>query len=166
MGIEWILKRRSIRKYTDEIISPETVRSLLEAGMAAPSARNVQPWHFIVVTDRHQLNALADAHPYGGMLAHAPLAIAVAGDITSSGAYWIQDCSAATENILLAASALGLGAVWLGVTPREDRIRAVDSVLSVPDGFQTLCVISLGYPAEEKEARTQYREDRIHQNSW
>ena len=166
MNINDILKRRSIRKYTGDSISPQTITQLLQAAMAAPSARNLQPWHFIVVTDRKKLDQLAETHPYGKMLAHAPLAIAVVGEPACSEKYWIQDCSAATENILVAAVTLGLGAVWLGVTPREDRIKGVGDVLSIPTEFQVLSLISIGYPDEEKPASTKYSEERIHLDTW
>lgn len=163
--IQTIFARRSIRKYTNEPVSEEDVRILLEAAMAAPSANNSQPWHFVVVTDRKTLNALAEAHPYGKMLFQATLSIAVCGDPAAS-AYWEQDCSAATENLLLAATALGLGAVWLGVHPREDRVAAVRRILNIPDSVVPLCLLSIGHPAERKEPRTQYDEAKVHREQW
>jgi nitroreductase len=163
--IQTIFFRRSIRKYTNEPVSEADIQTLLEAAMAAPSASNNKPWHFVVVTQRETLDALADAHPHGKMLAQAPLCIAVCGDPDLSR-YWEQDCSAATENLLLAATALGLGAVWLGVHPREDRITAVRQVLGIPDDVSPLNLISIGHPAEEKEPRTQYDEARVHRGRW
>jgi len=164
--LDTIFARRSIRQYTSEPVSEEDIKKLLEAGMAAPSASNRKPWHFVVVTDRAKLNALAEKHPYGKMLAQAALAIAVCGDPKISVKYWIQDCSAATENILLAATSLGLGSVWLGVAPNSDRTEAVAEVLGIPEDMGILNVISIGHPAEEKEPRTQYDEGRVHRNGW
>ncbi len=164
--IQTILARRSIRKYTDEPVRKEHIKTLLEAAMAAPSASNRKPWQFIVVTERPTLHALAEAHPHGKMLADATLCISVCGDLTEMERYWAQDCSAATENILLAVTALGLGAVWLGVYPREDRVAAVREVLQLPEIITPLNLISIGHPAEEKEPRTQYDETRVHWEHW
>lgn len=160
-----IFARRSIRAYTAEPVSPSDIQSLLEAGMAAPSASNRKPWHFVVVTDRQTLRALADAHPYGKMLAHAPLAIAVCGDPAVS-AWWVQDCSAATENILVAAAGLGLGAVWIGSHGAPEREAAIRRVLAIPDSIGVLSLLAIGHPAEKKEPRTQYSADRVHTNRW
>jgi nitroreductase len=163
--IQTIFARRSVRKYTDEPVSERDAKTLLKAAMAAPSASNNQPWHFVVVTERQALDGLAEAHPYGKMLFDAPLCITVCGDPSRSD-YWEQDCSAATENLLLAAAALGLGAVWLGVHPREDRIAAVRRALGIPETIVPLNLISIGHPAEEKEPRTQYNEERVHHERW
>ncbi len=160
-----IFSRRSIRAYTDEPVGEEDLHSLLEAGMAAPSASNRKPWHFVAVTDRETLQALAAAHPYGKMLARAGAAIAVCGD-PSISAWWVQDCSAATENILIAATALGLGAVWLGSHGNPERERAIRGVLGIPDSMGVLSLLSIGHPAEEKEPRTQYDESRVHRDRW
>jgi nitroreductase len=160
-----IFSRRSIRVYTDESVSEADLQSLLEAGMAAPSASNRKPWHFVIVTDRETLRALAKAHPYGKMLSRAGAAIAVCGDPRVS-TWWVQDCSAATENILIAAAALGLGAVWLGSHGNPERERAIRGVLGIPDSIGVLSLLSIGHPAEEKEARTQYDARRVHQDRW
>jgi nitroreductase len=159
-----MLARRSIRRYTSQPVSDEQVRRLLEAAMAAPSASNQQPWHFVVVTGRDTLNRLADEHPYGKMLYEAPLCIAVCGEPEND--YWVQDCSAATENILLAATEMGLGSVWLGVHPQSDREHKVRDVLGLPPHYSPLCLIPIGHPAEEKEPRTQYQESRVHRERW
>lgn len=164
--IETIFARRSIRKYTTEPVSEEDVKTLLEAAMAAPSAGNRKPWHFVVVTDRKKLYDLAEAHPYGKMLFDATLCIAVCGDKTVSARFWVQDCSAATENLLLAATALGLGAVWLGVYPREDRVAAIENALNIPETIVPLNLVSIGHPAEDKEPRTQYDKARVHREHW
>jgi nitroreductase len=164
--IETILSRRSIRKYTSEPVDERDLKALLEAAMAAPSASNRKPWHFVVVTDRGTLDRLADSHGYGKMLHDAPLCIAVCGDANKSERFWVQDCSAATENLLLAATALGLGAVWLGVHPSRERVAAMKEILGIPEGVTPLNLISIGHPAEEKEPRTQYDEDRVHREKW
>lgn len=163
--IQTIFARRSIRKYTSEPVSEKEIKTLLEAAMAAPSANNSQPWRFVVVTDRRTIDALADAHPHGKMLFQATLCIAVCGDPAAS-VYWEQDCSAATENLLLAATALGLGAVWLGVHPRQDRIAAVRRVLGIPESIVPLNLLSIGHPAEMKEPRTQYNAAFVHYERW
>jgi nitroreductase len=164
--VHTIFARRSIRKYTSEPVNEEEIKTLLQAAMAAPSAGNRKPWHFIVVRDRQTLNALAEALPYGKMLFNAPLCIAVCGDKSVSESWWVQDCSAATENLLLAATALGLGAVWLGVFPREDRVNTISGVLKIPKNLLPLNLISIGHPAEAKEPRTQYDETRVHHEHW
>jgi len=164
--INTIFTRRSIREYTAETVSKEAIKTLLEAAMAAPSSSNRKPWHFIVVTERRILDNLARVHPYGKMLFKAPLCIAVCGDTEISPGSWVQDCSAATENLLLAAAALGLGAVWLGVHPREERVTPIKTVLNLPEPIAPLNLISIGHPAEEKEPRTQYDEQRVHHQQW
>ena len=164
--IRAIFARRSIRKYTAELVSEKDVKTMLEADMAAPSASNRKPWHFIAVTDRQIPDNLARAHPHGKMLLEAPLCIAVCGDKNISSRYWVQDCSAATENLLLVATALGLGAVWLGVHPREERVNPIRKVLNITENIVPLNLISIGHPAEEKEPRTQYDELRVHLERW
>jgi nitroreductase len=164
--IQTIFARRSIRKYTSDPVSEEDIQTLLETAMAAPSASNRKPWQFVVVTERESIDALADAHPHGKMLFDAPLCISVCGDLTEMERYWVQDCSAATENLLLAAVALGLGAVWLGVYPRDDRVTAVRQILALPDHITPLNLISIGHPGEQKRPRTQYDETRVHREHW
>jgi len=163
--LEIIFSRRSIRKYTEEPVSQVDITSLLQAGMAAPSASNQKPWHFVTVTDRATLKALADAHPYGKMMANAGLVIAVCGDPAISS-WWVQDCTAATENILIAAAGLGLGAVWLGCHGRPEREQAIRDVLGISQDIGVLSVLSIGHPAEKKEARTQYDPARVHTGKW
>ncbi len=164
--VETIFARRSIRKYLTKPVSEKDVKTLLEAAMAAPSASNRKPWHFIAISDRQILNGLAKVHPYGKMLFEAPLCIAVCGDRTISPSSWVQDCSAASENILLTAVALGLGAVWVGVHPREERINPTREVLKIPETIVPLNLISIGHPAEDKEPRTQYSGEKVHHNRW
>jgi nitroreductase len=163
--LDIIFSRRSIRAYTDEPVSEADIQSLLEAGMAAPSASNRKPWHFVVVTDRDTLRALAAAHPFGKMIASAAVGIAVCGDPAISD-WWVEDCSAATENILVAAAGLGLGAVWLGSHGRPEREVAIREILGIPERMGVLSLLSIGHPGEEKEARTQYDPARVHWGDW
>jgi nitroreductase len=160
-----IFNRRSIRRYTGEALTEVQIRSLLEAGMAAPSASNRKPWHFVVVTDKGLLQDLADRHPYGKMIAGAALGIAVCGNPAISD-WWVQDCTAATENILIAVAGLGLGGVWLGCHGRPEREQAVRDVLGIPKEMGVLSLLSIGHPAEEKEARTQFDTARVHEDGW
>ncbi|MGA9350578.1 MAG: nitroreductase family protein [Anaerolineae bacterium] len=160
-----IFSRRSIRKYTDQPVSEADITSLLQAGMAAPSAGNRKPWHLVVVTDKQTLRAIADAPSYGKTLADAALAIVVCGDPSISD-WWLQDCTLATENILIAAAGLGLGAVLLGCHGRAEREQPIRQVLGIPEEIGLASVLSIGYPAEEKEPRTQYDPARAHRNKW
>ena len=164
--IDTIFSRRSIRRYTEEPVSEEEIKTLLEAAMAAPSASNRKPWHFVVVTERETLNRLAKAHKYAKMLNEAPLCISVCGDQSVSERFWTQDCSAATENLLLAVVSLGLGAVWCGVHPNQDRVKDISKILGIEAPVVPLNLIAIGHPAEEKEPRTQYDEDRVHREKW
>ena len=163
--LEAIFSRRSIRKYADEPVGEAEITALLQAGMAAPSASNRKPWHFVAVRDRALLRSLADAHPYGKMLAGAGLAIAVCGDPTISS-WWVQDCTAATENILIAVSSLGLGGVWLGCHGSPEREQKVRKVLGIPSHIGVLSLLSIGHPAEAKEPRTQFDPERVHDDRW
>jgi nitroreductase len=167
-AMEAILGRRSIRKYSDKPVTDAELKRLLEAGMAAPSGHNRQPWHFVVVRDRATLLEIPKFHNYSKMLEQAALAIIVCGDSELDGGtgFWVQDCSAATQNILLAAKAIGLGAVWLGVYPNENLVKGVKGLLHIPDKIQPFCIISIGHPMEEKPPANRYIQDRIHAGSW
>jgi nitroreductase len=163
-----IFERRSIRKYTNQKISDQDLKELLKAAMAAPSAGNQQPWEFIIVTDREILNSITRIHPYSQMLREAALAIIVCADLAKEihTGYWVQDCAAATENILIEAKHLGLGSVWLGVYPREDRVTGIKKLFNLPEKVMPLSIVSIGYPAEEKGPSNRYDESRIHINKW
>jgi nitroreductase len=164
-----ILTRRSVRQYAPQPVPDEVVRELLAAAMQAPSAGNQQPWHFVLVADRNQLTALAGVLPYGQMLRSAPLAVVVCGDpeLARHPGFWVQDCSAATQNLLLAAHAEGLGAVWLGVYPIEERVAGVQQLLGMPGHVVPLCVVPLGYPASKPEPPARrYDEARVHHDRW
>ena len=167
--LEAIFTRKSIREYKPQPVPDELVQELLEAAMQAPSAGNQQPWHFIVVTDRKQLDALAEVKPYGKMLHSAPLGIVVCGDtkLEKYRGFWVQDCSNATMNLLLAAHDRGLGAVWVGVYPVEDRVADLKQILGLPDSVIPLCVVPLGYPASTPEpAEKRYNAARLHHDRW
>ena len=166
---ENIMTRTSVRSYTDKLISADTVEMLLRAGMAAPTARNSQPWHFVAITDRAKLDELAETNRHGRMLKEAPLAIAVCGNMDKAlegdgKDYWIQDCSAATENILLAVNALGLGAVWTGVHPITERVESVSKVLNLPETIIPLCVIVIGYPNESPQPKDKWLPENVSYN--
>lgn len=167
-ALEAIMTRRSIRKYTDEPVTDEEVQTLLKAAMAAPSAANKQPWHFVVVRDRALREAFTKFHPHSAMLPDAALGILVCGDtkLELPTGYWVQDCSAATQNLLLAAHALGLGAVWLGITPRDDRVAETKALFGLPDHVIPLGMIAIGRPAEEKEPADRFQPDRVHYDKW
>ncbi|CAM2760450.1 nitroreductase family protein [Hathewaya histolytica] len=166
--MEAIFRRRSIRKYKPIKISEDMLENLLRAGMSAPSAVNQKPWHFIVIEDRTKLDEIATTHPYAKMLYEAPLAICVCANMNLGDFkhYWPQDCSAATENILIEAEHLGLGAVWLGVYPVEDLMEGAKKVLNLPDDIVPFCFISIGYPNEEKKHYDRFDKERIHYNNW
>jgi len=159
--LELIQKRRSIRKYTSEPVSDEDIRKLLEAAMAAPSANNSQTWHFVVVRDETLKAELAKTHPWSKMCAGASVVFALLGDPDRSD-HWVEDVSAATQNLLLAATAMDLGAVWIAVYPRTPRQEHVRKTLGIPDKLQVLCLVPVGHPAEEKRPRTQYDQARVH----
>jgi len=167
-AIDALLSRRSIRKYTDQAIEEELVKKMLGCAMAAPSAGNQQPWHFVVLTDRALLDEIPKFHQYAQMVKQAPLVIAVCGDLEKQihEGYWVQDCSAATQNLLLAAHSLGLGAVWLGVYPRENRVKGIKKLLRLPEGIMPLCLVAIGWPAEEKPPAKRFPKERIHKNKW
>jgi len=163
-----ILKRRSIRKYTGEPVPENALKDLLEAAMAAPSAGNEQPWHFIVIKDRAILDQIPRVHPYSQMIKQAPVAILVCGDLNlaAHGEMWVQDCAAATENLLIAVQARGLGAVWLGVYPREERMDGLRKLLRIPENVVPFSLIPVGYPAERKPPASRYKGSRVHYNRW
>jgi len=163
--LQIIFARRSIRKYTSQLVSEADITSLLQAGMAAPSAGNRKPWHLVVVTDKQTLRAIADAPPYSRTLGGAALAIVVCGDPSISD-WWLQDCTLATENILIAAAGLGLGAVFLGCHGRAEREQPIRQVLGIPEEIGLASVLCISHPAEEKEPRTQYDPARVHRNKW
>lgn len=156
-----IFERKSVRSYLDKDVEKAKIDLMLRAGMAAPSGRDIRPWEFIVISNRASLDSMANALPTAKMLAQAHHAIVVCGDSTRSS-YWYLDCSAATQNILLAAESLGLGAVWTAAYPYEERIRVVRKYTALPDHILPLCVIPFGYPAQEGQPKQKYNERKIH----
>ncbi len=168
-ALQAILTRRSIRAFTPQAVDEEQIQQLMEAAMRAPSAGNQQPWQFLVITERARLDELAELLPYGKMLHQAALGIVVCGDMRLEQYkknYWMLDCSAATQNILLAAHAIGLGAVWLGVYPVEERVKRLSATLELPEEIIPHCVIAAGYPAEEKPPSRRYKAERVHHERW
>jgi len=167
---EAIATRRSVRKYTEQAVPDDVLKELLTAAMCGPSSVNQRPWQFIVVTDREKLTAMAEAITTAHYLRNSPLAIVVCGDLDLEKAkdYWVQDCAIASQNILLAAHANGLGAVWIGGgVPHDDRVAAVKTILALPGHVVPLSVISVGYSAEKPHAPTdRYDETRVHNNKW
>jgi len=166
-----IHSRKSVRHYIDMPVSREQLEVLMKAGMAAPTAADKRPWVFVAVSDRKQLETLAKALPFGKMLTQAGAAIIVGGQPSKSlpgkaSQFWIQDCSAASENILLAAEAIGLGAVWIGVFPDEARVQAVRKALGIPANVVPLNVLSIGYPAGDEKPKNKFEPSRIHWERW
>jgi nitroreductase len=160
-----IQKRRSIRQYTHEPLSDTDIKALLEAAMAAPSANNVQPWEFIVVRREDFRRQLAELHSWSFMCADAPVVFVVCGDEQRSD-HWVEDTSAATQNLLLAAVGLGLGAVWVGVYPRSQREEYVRNILGIPGKLRVLCLVPVGHPAESKPSHTKYDESKVHYDGY
>ena len=163
-----VLRRRSIRKYTSEPVPDDLVEVLLRAAMAAPSAGNQKPWEFVVIRERPLLEAIPDVHPYAAMVPRASLAILICGDrrLERWPQYWSQDCAAATENLLIAATQVGLGAVWLGVHPLEERVAGLRALLGIPEDVTPFALVPVGWPAEDKEPADRYEEWRIHRDRW
>jgi nitroreductase len=160
-----ILSRRSIRHYTSLPISSGIITQLLEAAMNAPSACDLQPWHFILIDDRQTLDAIPGFHNNAAMLPEAPAAILVCGEPGLSRS-WQQDCSAACQNVLLAAHALGLGAVWLGIYPREHRVNPMRSLLGIPEEIVPMALIAFGCPGENQPPRNRFNQERVRHNRW
>jgi nitroreductase len=169
-NLDFIFQRRSVRQYKNQEIPTQILNDLLEAGMAAPSARVTDPWHFIVITKRETLNRMTTALPNGKMLLTATAAIVACGDMNRAlegfESYMLQDVSAAVENILLAANALGLGSCWLGIHPRRNRMDSIRSLFSLPEPIIPVAGIALGWPETVPEARTRYRDECVHRESW
>ncbi|KZL91966.1 nitroreductase family protein [Clostridium magnum] len=163
-----ILNRKSIRKYKDIKVSDEIVEELLRAAMAAPSAGNQQPWDFVVLRDKEIMKKITEFHPYSKMLLNTDTAIVICGDEAKEifKGYWVQDCSAACENILITAEDKGLGAVWLGVYPMEDRIAPLKEILNLPESVIPLSIIPIGYPDEERKPQDRFNKERIHYDRW
>ncbi|TAL39447.1 MAG: nitroreductase family protein [Spirochaetes bacterium] len=167
-ALEAILSRRSIRKFSSEPVDEGTIEEILKAAMSAPSAGNQQPWHFVVIRDRALLDRVPQIHPHSLMIREVPVAILVCADPTleTHKGYWVQDCAAATENILIAVQSLGLGAVWLGVFPREERVTGLRDLLGIPPHVIPFSLVPIGHPAEQKPPSQRFTREKIHLNGW
>lgn len=165
---EAIATRRSIRKYTEQPVTEEDIRAVLNAAMMAPSAGNAQPWHFVVVRDAGLKARVAELNIYAAMARTAPAGILVCGDprLEKYPGFWVQDCSAAIQNLLLAAHGRGLGAVWTGIYPVAERVEGFRSAFGLPAEIVPLGYIVLGYPAQQPQAASRFREDRVHWDMW
>jgi len=166
--LDAIHTRRSIRKYLDKPVPAEMLETIVRAGMAAPSAGNQQPWHFIVITDLAKREAIPAFHPYSKMVVQAPAAILVCGDPAGKKwpAFWDQDCSAATQNMLLAARELGLGSVWVGIHPEKDRIEGCRRLFGIPEHIIPFALIPIGWTDAKFEALDRFRPELIHREMW
>lgn len=163
--LENIAERKSVRKFLNKEVEEEKITAMIKAGMAAPSGMDRRPWEFVVVTDRAALDSMAAGLPYAKMLTQAPLAIVVCGNPTLSS-YWYLDCSAATQNILLAAEALNLGAVWTAAYPYDDRSNVVRKYTAMPEDIIPLCVIPIGYPDGPQKAKDKHDDTKVHRNKY
>lgn len=166
--LEAIYTRKSIRKFTGEKISEENLKTLLTAGFCAPSAHNKKPWHFVVIKDEAALESIANKHPYAKMLPNAGCGIIVCGDKEKEGmtGFLVEDCSAAIENILLAAHGIGFGAVWCGLYPVPQLTALVENILNLPENIVPVGMVVVGAKDEEREAKDRYDEDRVHFDKW
>ncbi|MBT4504090.1 MAG: nitroreductase family protein [Gemmatimonadetes bacterium] len=166
--LEAIHTRRSIREYTDQPVSEELVQEIIGAAMMAPSAGNVRPWQFIVLDDPEVVSQIPRIHPHGAMAVNAPVSIMVCGDLSleKSPGNWLADCSAATQNLLLAAHAKGLGGVWTGLYPEQERIEGFRELLGLPENVIPLVLVPIGYPAYEGGRQDRFEPNKIHRNHW
>jgi len=166
--LEFILDRRSIRKFTGQKIEEHLITKLLTAAMYAPSAVNRQPWHFVVIDQRPLMEKVMEVHPHAGMLQTASHAIVVCGDELQQhdDGYWVVDCGAATENLLLAAHTLGLAGCWVGLHPREGRKRDIAALLNLPQHVQPFALVALGYPREQKPRPDRFHPAKVRRNNW
>lgn len=164
--LETLFNRKSVRKYTARPVEKDKLEMLVRAGMAAPSSRDRRPWEFIIVTDRKLLDTLGDGLPLARMLKETAQAIVVCGDTIKSGNAWFLDCSAAAQNVLLAAESMGLGAVWTAAFPYPDRMKIVQETLNLPGNILPLTVIPVGYPQGAEKPKDKFNEKQIHYNGW
>ncbi len=163
-----VLSRTSIRSYTEYPVSADSLQKMLQAAMAAHSAGDQRPWHFVVIEDLAVREQIPNIHPFAHMTPEAPVAILVCGDPTlqKHPGFWVQDCAAATENILIEAQALGLGAVWLGVYPIEGRVQSFRRLLNLPAHVVPFALVPVGHPGERKQASPRLDESRVHHDRW
>ncbi len=165
---EGLITRRSIRSFKNQEIPHVEIEQVIRAGMYAPSAVNCQPWHFMVIDQRQLLDRIRAIHPYSGMLSQAPAAVLICGDqqLEHAPGYWVVDCGAATQNILLAAHSKGLGSVWLGLHPREERKEGIRHLFKLPSHIQPFALVALGYPNEQKDTPERFDPHKVYYNQW
>lgn len=165
---EILINRRSIRRYTSKKIDSASIRKLIKAAMYAPSAVNKRPWHFIVVEDKEKMEEVMKIHANAKMLKEASHAILVCGDeqLQHDDGFWIADCGAATQNLLLAAHGSGIGSCWIGIYPREQRMNDISYLFNLPKHIKPFALVSLGYPAEEKRLPERFEEGKVHYGVW
>jgi len=165
---EALATRRSIRQFEDRPVDDAHLLTIIEAAMLAPSAGNQQPWHFVIVTDREKLDRIPDFHPYSSMVRTAPAAILICGDPADGPwpDFWVQDCSAAAQNALLAARGLGLGTVWVGVYPIEERMAGFRRLLAIPAHVHPFALIPVGWPAVPFQTVNRSKPERVHRETW
>lgn len=171
VALEVINTRVSVRQFTGQKVSNEQITTILKAGMSAPTAVNKQPWGFTVVDDADLLEQLSVALPSSRIENGASHAIVVCGDMTKAmegeaQGYWVEDTSAATENMLLAAHAMGLGALWVGVYPIQEKVQKVTDILNIPEHLIPMCLVVVGYANEQPAVKDKYKEENIHYNKW
>ena len=170
-AIKTIHSRKSVRDYTDKKVSNDDLLKITKAGMAAPTAMNTQPWEFVIVNEKEKLNDMSDNLPYAQMLKKASAAIIVCGNMNKAiegdgKDFWIQDCSAASENMLLAIESMGLGAVWIGIYPLKDRVKYLQTAFNMPENVVPLNVLSIGYPTGKDKPKEKFDNKKIHYNSY
>lgn len=164
-----IKNRRSIRKFKNQPLTREQVEHIIKMGMQAPSAHNQRPWQFLVIDQREMLDKIADFHPYASMMTQLPVAILVCGDMSKLGhvnEFWVQDCSAVTENMLIAATAMDLGSIWIGTYPMEEFVDFYKNQYNLPEEIIPFSLLGFGYKDQEKPARDFYESERVHFNQW
>ena len=164
--LDLIYSRQRVRDFADAPVSDDQIEAMLKAAMAAPSVQDRRPWHFLVVRKRETLDKLAKVHKYAYMLEKAPLAVVVCGDQKISEKYWVEDGCVATQNLLLAAKALGLGGVWISLYPKKKYQKAVQELLDIPEHVGVLCILALGTPTKEKQQGAKFDSERVHQEEW
>lgn len=170
-ALDVIQTRVSVRHFTDEAITDAQIETLLRAAMSAPTAVNKQPWAFVVIDDKDILKTIGEEFPNSRVQNGATLCIAVCGDMSKAlegeaQGYWVEDTSAATENMLLAAHAMGLGALWVGTYPIQDRVERTKQLLNLPEHIIPMCLVTLGHPAEQPEVKDKFKIENIHYNKW
>lgn len=169
--IETILKRKSIRHFTDKKVTQDELDLIIRSAFAAPSGMDLRPWEFIVITDRYILDELAEALPYAKMLFQATAAFVVCGipyttNPEKGSKYWMLDCSTVTQNVLLAAESLGLGAIWTACCPYHERMEPVHKILGIPNEILPLCVIPIGEPTGEDLPKDKFNSEKLHFEKW